>query len=277
MFMFHYVPIYGILIAFKKFRIGFGLLDGDWYGLYYLNRLLKSYDFVRYLRNTLSITLVQHFLLWPIPIVFALIVHNCKGPKIRKLSQTASYLPHLLSTVVVVTIIEIFGSVNTGLINIVLKALGFNTVNFIGEPDLFVPVYLISGLWQSTGSSAVVYIAALSAVDPQLCEAATIDGASKIQRIWHVDIPTILPTVVLLLIMNVGKVMSLGYEKILLMQNDMNLRVSETLSTYIYSIGMKGLDFSTSTAASLFNNVIGLILVVGTNQISKKLTDTSLF
>ncbi len=275
--LFHYVPIYGILMAFKKVRIGDSILDGEWYGLYYLKRMLGSRKFFQMLRNTLSITLVQHFLLWPIPIVFALIVHNCRSSKLRKFSQTASYLPHLLSTVVVVGIINIFCGYSNGLINILLKAMGKERILFMGDPGWFVPVYLISDVWKSMGSSAVIYIAALSSVDPGLIEAATIDGASKLQRIWHVDVPTITPTIVLLLVMNIGKVMSLGYEKILLMQTDLNLEVSETLSTYIYKIGVQEAQYSTSTAASLFNNVIGIILVVLTNKLSKRLADTSLF
>lgn len=275
--LFHYVPMYGVSIAFKSLKIGDSLFGGEWVGLMHFERLFSSPKFFTLLKNTLVLSLTQLIVTWPIPIVFALLVHNCTSNKIRKVSQTFSYMPHLLATVVVVTIIELFVNRETGLINIVLEKLGNGTIDFLGEEKWFLPVYIISGVWQTMGSSAVIYIAALSAVDVELIEAATIDGANKLQRMWHIDIPTILPTIVTLTIINFGKVLNVGYEKVLLLQNDLNINVSEIISTYVYKRGLISTDYSYSAAISLFNNVVGLILVIVSNRMAKKATDISLF
>lgn len=275
--LFHYVPMYGVTIAFKDIRIGEALWEGTWVGFKHFERLFSSDLFSTIFKNTLVITFIQNFLLWPLPIIFALIVHNCTNKGIRKTVQTVSYLPHLMSIVVVVSIINLFCSQETGLINIVLQKLGFDAIYFDGEQKWFLPMYFVSEVWMNMGSNAVVYIAALSAVDPQLIEAAEIDGASKLKRIWHIDLPTIRPTIILLLIMSMGKVLTLGYERILLMQNDLNLPVSEIIGTYVYKTGLQGMQYSFSAAVSLFNNVVGLILVLVSNHIAKKTADISLF
>lgn len=275
--LFHYVPMYGVTIAFKDIRIGEALWEGTWVGLKHFERLFSSDLFSTIFKNTLVITFIQNFLLWPLPIIFALIVHNCTSKGIRKTVQTISYLPHLMSIVVVVSIVNLFCSQETGLINIVLQKLGFDAIYFAGDSKWFLPMYFVSEVWMNMGSNAVVYIAALSAVDPQLIEAAEIDGASKLKRIWHIDLPTIRPTIILLLIMSMGQVLTLGYERILLMQNDLNLPVSEIIGTYVYKTGLRGMQYSFSAAVSLFNNVVGLILVLVSNQIAKKMADISLF
>ncbi len=275
--LFHYVPMYGVSIAFKNLRIGDSLFGGEWVGFMHFERLFTSPKFFTLLKNTLLLSLTQLVVTWPMPIVFALLVHNCISIKIKKITQTFSYMPHLLATVVVVTIIELFVNQETGLINIVTENLGFKAIDFLGEEKWFLPVYIISGIWQTMGSSAVIYIAALSAVDVELIEAATIDGANKLQRMWHIDIPTILPTIVTLTIINFGKVLNVGYEKVLLLQNDLNISVSEIISTYVYKRGLISTDYSYSAAISLFNNVVGLILVIVSNYMAKKATDTSLF
>lgn len=277
MLVFHYIPMYGITIAFKELNPGQTMFEGQWVGLANFERLFNSDLFFTVFKNTLVISLVEHFLLWPLPIVFALLVHNAKSGKIRKLTQTASYLPHLLSIVVVVSIIELFCNRESGIINIILGKMGMESIFFQGDPAWFRPIYFISGIWKSLGSSAVIYIAALSAVDVQLVEAATIDGANKIQRMWHIDLPTIRPTVIILLIMNMGKILDVGYEKVLLMQNSLNLSVSETVSTYVYKMGILGADYSFSAAVSLFNNIIGLILIIASNKIAKRVGDISLY
>ncbi len=275
--IFHFIPLYGLSIAFKDLYIGQSLWEGTWVGLKHFKRLFNSQLFGTLMTNTLTITLVSHFLLWPIPIVFALLVHNSSSKVVRKVSQTMSYIPHLLSTVVVVCIIELMVNVETGLINILFKTLGLDTVYFMGDAKYWRWIYFISTTWKSMGSSAVIYIAALASVDPQLIEAATIDGASKIKRIWHIDIPAILPTIVLLFIMSMGSMLSVGYEFVLLLQNDLNLSVSEILSTYVYKTGLQQSQFSFSTAVTLFNNVIGLFLVIASNFIAKKVGDIALF
>lgn len=277
MIIFHYIPMYGITIAFKELNPGQTIFEGQWVGLAQFERLFSSDLFMTTFKNTMIISLVEHFALWPLPIVFALLVHNAKNGKIRKMTQTASYLPHLLSVVVVVSIIDLFCNRESGIINIVLEKMGQEAIFFQGDPAWFRPMYHISGIWKSLGSSAVIYIAALSAVDVQLVEAATIDGANKIQRMWHIDLPTIKPTVVILLIMNMGKIFAVGYEKVLLMQNALNLSVSETMSTYVYKMGILGADYSFSAAVSLFNNIVGLILIFASNRIAKKVGNISLF
>lgn len=276
-FIFHYIPMYGITIAFKDVNIGQSIWDGMWVGFKHFERLFNSEIFGIIFKNTLVVTLITNFVLWPLPILFALLVHNCASKVVRKFSQTASYLPYLISMVVVVNIINLFCNGETGLINILRQQFGLENISFLGSEEYFLPIYFISEIWQTMGASAVIYIAALSSVDTQLIEAAMIDGASKVKRIWYIDIPTIMPTIIVLLIMNMGKMLSIGYEKFLLMQNDLNLGVSEVLSTYIYKTGLLGGQYSFSAAVNLFQNVIGIILVIVTNQIAKKATDTSLF
>lgn len=275
--IFHYIPMYGITIAFKDLGIGESLFGGTWVGFKHFERLFSSDLFGTIFKNTLVITLTKTLLFWPLPIIFALMVHNCSSRRVRKVSQTISYLPHLLSVVVVVSIIELFCSQETGLINVILNRLGAEGIYFMGEEKYFLPMYFVSDIWVSLGADAVIYIAALSAVDQDCVDAARIDGASKLQRMWYIDIPTILPTIVLLFIMSMGNVLNLGYEKVLLMQNDLNLGVSEIIGTYVYKNGLQSAQYSFSTAVSLFNNVVGLLLVIITNRIAKKVSDISLF
>lgn len=277
MIVFHYIPMYGLTLAFKDIRIGEGIFGGEWIGFYHFERFFSSNLFTTIFKNTFIIAIIQNFLLLPLPIVLALLLHNAGSRRLAKTAQTATYLPHLLSMVVLVSVIELFCSRETGLINIVLSRLGLEEIYFMGESQYFLPVYMISHVWATLGSGAVVYIAALSAVDPQLIEAAKIDGAGKLRRIWHIDLPTIRPTIIMLLIMNMGKVFTVGYEQILLMQNEMNLDVTEIIGTYVYKTGIVSAQYGFSTAVSLFNNVLGLILVLITNKLAKKFTESSLF
>lgn len=277
MLVFKYIPMYGLTLAFKDVRIGQGIFDGNWVGFYNFERLFSSDLIGIIFKNTFVIAIIQNFLLLPLPIILALLLHNAGNRKLAKLTQTATYLPHLLSMVVLVSVIEVFCSRETGLINIILSRFGLEEVYFMGESKYFLPVYIISHVWATLGSGAVVYIAALSAVDPQLIEAAKMDGAGKLRRIWHIDLPTIRPTIIMLLIMNMGKVFTVGYEQILLMQNELNLDVTEIIGTYVYKTGIVSAQYGFSTAVSLFNNVLGLILVLITNYLAKKFSDSSLF
>lgn len=275
--IFHYIPMYGVTIAFKDVFVGQSIFEGTWVGFKHFERLFSSDLFSTIFKNTLVITLTKTLFLWPLPIIFALMIHNCTAAPVRKVTQSISYLPHLMSMVVVVSIIELFCSRETGIINVILGKFGISPIYFLGETQYFLPMYFVSDIWTSLGANAVIYIAALSAVDQQVVEAATIDGASKLQRMWHIDIPTILPTIVLLFIMSMGQILNLGYEKVLLMQNDLNLGVSEIIGTYVYKTGLQSAQYSFSTAVSLFNNVVGLILIFITNKIAKKAADISLF
>lgn len=277
MFVFHYLPMYGTTIAFKDLAIGDDMFSGTWVGFKHFERFFTGPYFGMLMKNTLTLTLTEMIITTPIPIIFALMVHNSSNRHVRKITQTFSYMPHLLATVIVVTIIELFCRQESGLINILLDRFGYSRVDFLGEENMFIPVYIISNVWQSMGSNAVIYIAALSAVDVQLTEAATIDGANKLQRMWHVDIPTIMPTFVMLTIMAFGRILNVGYEKVLLLQNDLNIGVSEIISTYVYKQGLLSSQFGYSAAVSLFNNVVGLLLVLIVNKIAKKTADMSLF
>lgn len=276
-FIFSYIPMYGITIAFKDVNIGQSIFEGTWVGFKHFERLFASPMFGTVLKNTLVVNFFTHFVLWPLPIILALLVHNSTSKVIRKFSQTATYLPHLISMVVIVNIINLFCGGEIGLINVVRDMMGLEKVSFLGKAEYFLPIYLISDVWATLGSSAVIYIAALTSVDTQLIEAATIDGASKIKRIWYIDIPTIMPTIVIMLIMNMGNMLKVGYEKFLLLQNDLNLEVAEVLSSYVYKTGLVGGQYSFSTAVHLFQNVIGIILMIVANQIAKKATDSALF
>ncbi len=275
--IFNYIPMYGITIAFKDVNIGQSLWGGTWVGLKHFRRLFNSAMFGTIMRNTIVVTLITHFVLWPLPIILAILIHNSNSKRIRKFSQTATYMPHLLSMVVIVSVINLFCNGESGLLNIIRQQMGLENINFLGKEEYFLPIYFISEVWATIGSSAVIYIAALSNVDSQLIEAAMIDGASKIKRIWYIDLPTIMPTVIVLLIMNMGSMLKVGYEKFILLQNDLNMGVSEVLSTYIYKTGLIGGQYSFSAAVNLFQNAIGLVLVLVANKIAKKAADISLF
>lgn len=274
--IFHYIPMYGILIAFKDVHYGQSIFEGTWVGLKHFKRLFSSNLFGTIFKNTLTITCINQFLLFWVPIAFALLIHNCVNTPVRKVSQTISYLPHLLSTVVVVSIIELFVDRESGLINIVLRMFGKEEIYFMAETKYFYWIWFISDIWKSVGSSAVIFIAGLSAVDQEVMEAATIDGASKLQKIWHIEIPTILPTWVLMTIMSMGHLFSLGYEKMLLLQNDLNLSVTEIIGTYVYKVGLRSAQYSFSTAVTLFNNLLGLVLLLFFNWLAKKVADIAL-
>lgn len=277
-FIFNYIPMYGIVMAFKDVRVGQSMFEGVWVGLKHFQRLFNSPMFWNIIKNTLRITLVQNIVLLPLPIIFALMIHNTTSGKIRKFSQTVSYLPHMISMVVIVYIVDVFCNLETGLINNVLvNVFNKDAINILGDSEYYYPVYYISHIWATLGSSAVIYIAALAGVDEQLVEAAMIDGASKLQRMWHIDLPSIKPTIVILLVMNVGNALKVGYEKTLLLQNDLNLEVSETIATYVYKTGLVSAQYSFSSAVNLFQNLVGLLLVLLCNYFAKKFSEASLF
>lgn len=274
--LFHYVPMYGIIMGFQDVKIGSSFGDNEWIGLYHFKRFFESYWFKDIIANTVVVSLVSHLLVWPIPLTLALLLHNSTNKYIKKISQMTSYLPHLLSTVVVISIVNLFCNGSTGLINILLKNMGKETINFFGLEDWVLPMYVISGVWQSAGYSAIVYLGALSSVDEQQMEAAKIDGASKLQCILHVQLPSILPTVVTMLILSMGSLFSVGAEKMLLMQTDLNLGASEIISTYVYKAGMTDAQYGFATAVGLFQNIINLIMMCSVNFISRKVADTSI-
>lgn len=275
--IFSYIPIYGIQMAFKDVKIGQTISEGAWVGLKNFMRLFNAGYFSIIMKNTIFISVFNNFLTLPIPIVLAVMMHNCINTRIRKFAQTATYLPYLLSTVVIVSILNMFCSGEYGLINIILRQLGQHPISFFGKEAWVMPLYVLSGIWQYTGYSAIIYLAALSTVDSQLIEAAIVDGASKLKRIWHIDLSTIKPTIIILLILSMGRVFGIGVDKMLLLQTDLNLNASEIIATYVYKTGIVSAQYGFSTAVGMFNNVINFIFLLTVNYLSKKLTETSLF
>lgn len=274
--IFNYAPMYGIQIAFKNYRFSLGINGSPWVGFRNFKDFFNSYSFWPLLRNTLVLSLYSLAVGFPIPIFVALVLNEMKG-KSKKIAQTILYAPHFISTVVLVGMISIMFSMSSGVVNTVLNHLGFESVYFMGSPKYFRHLYVWSGVWQGMGWSAIIYLAALSGVDPSLHEAASIDGASRIQRIIHINLPAIAPTIIILLIMRMGSMVSVGYEKVYLLQTELNLDVSEVISTFVYKRGIVNTNYSFSTAVDLFNNAINVTLLLLSNKISKKFSGSGLF
>lgn len=275
--IFHYIPMYGVQIAFKDFRAVDGIWGSKWVGFKHFERFFSSSQFWPLIKNTLGLSFLQILLGFPIPILLAIMLNQAKNQKFRKFVQSVAYCPHFISIVVLTGMLYIFLSPRNGIINNVIQMLGGEPIFFLGDAKYFKLTFVISGIWQNAGWSAIIYIAALSGISPDLYEAAQVDGANKWQRIRHIDLPGILPTIVMMLILEMGKVMSLGFQKAYLMQNAQNLAASEIISTYIYKVGMIDAQYSYSAAINLFNNLVNIILLVTVNQVSKKLTDNSLW
>ncbi|WP_084782403.1 ABC transporter permease [Bacillus niameyensis] len=275
--IFHYVPMYGIQIAFKDFIASKGITGSTWVGLKHFTRFFDSYFFWRLMKNTIGIGLYELLLGFPIPIILALMINEVRLKFFKKTVQTVTYAPHFLSTVVLVGMIIIFLSPDNGMINQLIRAFGGNEISFMTEPKWFKTVYVFSGIWQQMGWSSIIYLAALAGIDPQLHESATVDGANRLQRIWHVNIPGILPTIIILLILNTGSIVSVGFEKVFLMQNDLNLEASDVISTYVYRSGILGAQFSFAAAVGLFSTVINFILLITVNSLAKRVGQSSLW
>ena len=275
--VFHYIPMYGVQIAFKDFKATDGIWGSAWVGFKHFKRFFASSQFVSLIKNTLGLSLLQILLGFPVPIILAIMLNQVKNQRFRKFAQSILYCPHFISIVVLAGMLYIFVSPRNGIVNTIIKMLGGEAIFFLGEAKYFKLTFVISGIWQNAGWSAIIYIAALAGISPDLYEAAQVDGANKWQRIRHIDIPGIMPTIIMMLIMEIGKVMSLGFQKAYLLQNAQNLSASEIISTYIYKVGMLDAQYSYSAAVNLFNNVINIILLVTFNKLAKKLTDNSLW
>lgn len=276
-FIFEYVPMYGVQIAFKNFQALSGIWGSKWVGLYWFQKFFTSPQFFDILRNTITLSIYELFAGFPIPIIIALLLNQTASLKYKKLVQTTIYAPHFISVVVLCGMLNLFLSPSTGLINYIIEALGGEKIFFLGTSKLFKHIYVWSGIWQNTGWSTIIYIAALSSINPEHYEAARIDGASKLQTILYVDIPGILPTIVTLFILRTGSFMSVGFQKAYLLQNPMNMNNAEIISTYVYKVGLLQSQFSYSSAIGLFNTVINVILIITVNQISRKINETSLW
>jgi putative aldouronate transport system permease protein len=274
--VFHYVPMYGILIAFKDFVATKGIMGSPWVGFKHFERFFDSYQFWSLIKNTLGLSVIQLIVGFPLPIFLALMMNQIRSDKYKRFVQTVVYAPHFISVVVLAGMIYVFFS-NNGLINNLILIFGGDPISFMAKPDWFKPLYIASGVWQETGWAAIIYLAALAGVSPELHEAAVMDGANRWQRIFHVDIPAIMPTAVILLILNVGNIMNIGFEKAYLLQTPMNQPAAEIIPTYVYKMGLQQAQYSFAAAVGLFNSVINLVLLVLVNKFAKKLSGTGLW
>lgn len=275
--IFHYWPMYGVQIAFRDFNFVDGITGSKWVGMKWFNYFFRSNQFETVVVNTLAINFYDLIAGFPIPILLALIMNNVPSRGFRRVAQTISYMPHFISVVVLVGMMSCMFSINTGWVNGVVRSMGGTPVHLMGEAEYYRHVYVWSGIWQGMGWGSIIYLAALTSIDPGLHEAAMIDGAGKLRRIWHIDLPGIMPTVAIMLIMRFGSMMSSGFDKAYIMQNAMNISVSEVISTYIYEMGMKKYRYSYSSAIGLFNNVINFALLTLVNKVSAKLSGSSLW
>ncbi|GBG10176.1 sugar ABC transporter permease [Paenibacillus agaridevorans] len=277
--IFSYVPMYGAQIAFKDFVINKSIWGSEWVGLKHFNRFIHSYDFWRLLRNTISISMYSLLAGFPFPILLALSLNYVGKTWFKKSVQMITYAPYFISVVVMVGILFELLDPRKGIVNHAITALGFEPIQFLAKAEWFQSIYVWSGVWQLVGFSCIIYLAALASIDPALHEAAVIDGANKMRRIWHVDLPGIMPVAVILLIINMGHMLDVGYEKILLMQNSLNLSTSEVIDTYVYKVALNspGMNYSYSTMIGLFKSVINLTLLIAVNGIARRLKQSSLW
>lgn len=278
LFIFNYVPMYGVKMAFQDFRPALGLSGSPWVGFKHFERFFRSYQFLNLLENTFSLSIYGLLAGFPLPILLALMLNQMRSQKFKRIVQTATYLPHFISTVVLAGMITVFLSPSIGLYGILARALGVvNPNNLLANKEHFRSIYVISGVWQHTGWDSIIYVAALASIDPSLYEAATIDGANRLQKMRYIDLPMLKPTIVILLIISAGNIMNVGYEKVFLLQNSVNLPRSEVISTYVYKLGVVNAQYSFSAAVGLFNALVNFVLLISVNAAARKLTDYSLW
>ncbi len=272
--VFHYIPMMGIVIAFKDYSIMQGIFDSPWAGLKHFERFLNSTAFLQTLKNTVLISLYNLVFSFPAPILFSLLLNEVVNDKFKKCIQTVSYLPHFISWSVAGGLFYMILSPSTGVINYFIKVLGFDAINFLGDIRYFRSILVVSGIWKSIGWGAIIYLAALSGVSEEMYEASYIDGAGRFRRIWHITLPSIRSVIIIMLILAVGNILNVGFEHVFVMINDTVLEVGETLDYYIYRIGLYNMNnFSFATAIGLFKSCIGFLLIMFTNVISKKIDE----
>lgn len=277
-FIFCYIPMYGMQLAFREYSFSAGITGGEFVGMKYFNQYFSSPMFLTTLKNTFVISAVSIIVGFPAPIILAMIINQIRNKKWKRTVQTTVYIPYFISVVVLVSMLNIMLANDSGVVGNFLKSIHLvaGNTNLLGSEKAFVPVYVLSGVWQSMGWNSIIYLAALSSVDTQLYDACKIDGANKWQTMWNIDFPAILPTVIILLIMNMGHILAVGFDKIYLMQNSLNLGASQVISTYVYSVGIKSSQFSFGAAVGLFNNIINFLFLLVTNHIAKRTTGNGL-
>lgn len=275
--VFHYGPMYGVQIAFKDYNTGLGIWKSPWVGLKHFKRFIEMPQFLSALKNTLFISMASLLLGFPFPVLLALMLNEVKSSKIKKVVQTVTYAPHFISTVVIASMITLFLSPTAGFINKLIELTGNDPINFMMRPSYFLPIYVISEIWQHTGWASIIYLASLANVEQEQHESAVIDGATRLQRVWYINIPCILPTVVVLFILQAGSVLNVSFEKVFLLQNPSILEAADVISTYTYRIGIQGSQFSLSSAIGLSNSVANFVMLLLVNTISRRLGETSLW
>ncbi len=276
-FIFHYMPMYGVIIAFKKFDMVKGIMGSSWVGLDNFVRFFEGPYAFRLIKNTLLLSIYNLIFYFPIPIIFALFLNEVKNKWFKKAVQTVSYLPHFVSVVIVVGMLQSMLSPSTGIINRVITSLGGESINFFMRPEWFRTLYISSTIWQEFGWGSIIYLAALSSVDAGLYEAAHLDGAGRFRCMWHITLPAISPTIITLLILKVGNLLTVGYEKVIMMYNPGIYETADIISSYVYRVGVSQANYSFGTAVGLMNSIVSMILILITNTVSKKLTETSLW
>lgn len=275
--VFYYQPMYGAQIAFRRFSPVKGITGSDWVGLRYFEQFIKSPTFMQLMRNTLYISLYDIIAGFPVPIILALLINEVSNVKLKRGVQTVVYLPHFISTVVIAGMVTSFLAPRTGVINQMIEMLGGEQVHFMAKPEYFRTIYVLSGIWQSAGWSSIIYLAALTSIDPSLYEAAIVDGASRFQQLLRITLPLIVPTIIIMLTLRMGSIFSVGYEKIMLLSNDATIGVADVINYYVYRRGVGQGDFSYSTAIGLFNSVLNFTIVIIFNKISRKFGEVSLW
>lgn len=275
--IFKYIPMVGVQIAFKNFMVTKGIWGSDWIGFKHFVDFFHLPIFWRVIKNTALLSLYSLLVGFPAPIILALALNELRNGVFKRTVQLVTFAPYFISTVIMVSIIMLFLSPQLGFVHLLADKFGFPAENIMSKPAYFKTVYVLSDVWQFTGYASVIYIAALAGVDPHLYEAAKVDGASRFQRMINIDLPSIMPTAVILLILNAGQIMNVGFEKVYLMQNAINVGASEVISTYVYKMGLVGANFSFSAAVGLFNSVVNLLLLIGVNYVARKNSETSLW
>ena len=268
--IYKYFPMYGLIIAFQDYKPYLGISGSEWVGFQHFQRLFQDPDFWMIFKNTIVLFILQLVIAFPIPIILALMLNEVRSNLYKRSVQTLIYIPHFMSWVVIVSISYVMLTLDGGIINSILRVMGFGQINFLLSEEWFRPMYILQIIWRESGWGTIIFLAAIAGVDPQLYEAAKIDGASRLRQIWHITLPSIRSVIIILLILKIGDVLELGFEHVYLLLNSSNRAVAEIFDTYVYTAGLQQGQFSYSTAVGFFKGIVGLILVVGANKLAKK-------
>jgi len=275
-FVFSYVPMYGITLAFRDYKFSLGIFRSPWIGFKYFAAFFSYFNFWTIIRNTLVISFLKLIVYFPLPVLFALAINEVRSVPFKRIVQTVTYLPYFISWVVAIQLVEHFLSLD-GIVNQLRAEAGLQKIFYMNSPGYFYPIMFASHVWKNIGLSSIIYLAALAGVDPQLYEAATVEGAGRARQIWHISIPTIMPTVVVLFILGLASILSAGWEQIYLLRTPGNMNLADIIDTYVIQMGMFNGQFGYATAVSLFQGVIGLLLVLGTNAFARRVSEFGLF